>query len=99
MKNPVSLHHLDPTATYCCLTDELCKESLCGPVRVVLALENRVVLYATELDNFPVGVYPITEADPCGVYLVSVPLEYVDFFMTTEEANMVFEIGDKLVAA
>jgi hypothetical protein len=84
-----SLRHTDAEATHCMLGNELCKESLCGPALIILALEEQVVLYATHMDNLPDGVEALTPYDQYGVRLISVPLRFVDEFITSEEARLI----------
>jgi hypothetical protein len=80
--------HLNPEYTFCMLKEVMCKDSLCGPVPVVLAFPEWVVLYSTEVDNTPDGVVPLTRFNHVGERLVSVLLKYIDYFMTADEAGL-----------
>lgn len=79
-------NHLNPEYTFCMMAEEMCKDSLCGPVPVIMAFEDRVVLYSTEVDGTPEEVIPLTGFNPVGERLISVPLKYIEYFMTEEEA-------------
>jgi len=81
--------YTDPEITHCILGPELCKESLCGPVFILLKLEQEVVLYASYLDETPPGVTPITPFDPEGIRLVRVPVKYIAKWLTTKEAEFI----------
>lgn len=77
-----------PEITHCILGPVLCKESLCGPIPIILKLETEVVIYSTEIDGIPPGVGVLTPTDIHGVRLVSVPHEYIDRFLTSVEASL-----------
>lgn len=87
--------HERPEISHCLLKEEMCNESLCGPVDIVLALDDSVIIYATYLDATPEGVVGVTNYDCHGNRLVSVPLRYVDEFLTSDEADAVQEVLNK----
>lgn len=80
--------HQDPNVCFVVLGPALCKDSLCGPVAIVLNLEDGVVVYATGIDELPADVISLTDYDSFGVRLIKVPLHHIDEFLTGEEAYL-----------
>lgn len=74
--------------SWCILGPEMCKESLCGPIPILLYYEDRVVIYGTDIDVLSSGVKSLTLCDEYGVKLISVPIEYIARFLTEEEAEV-----------
>ena len=74
--------------SWCILGPLMCKESLCGPVPILLRHGNWIVIYGTCLDDLPSGVVDLTPCDDYGVKLISVPVEYVARFLTNAEAEI-----------
>lgn len=71
------------------LVPELCNESLCGPVEILLDLDDRIIIHQTIHDNSPMGVHPITPYDRHGVRLVEIPNAFVQRWLTPDEAEAV----------
>jgi hypothetical protein len=79
----------DDGITHVILNPVLCNESLCGPVEILLDLDDRIVIHQTIHDNSPIGVHPLTPHDKHGVRLVEIPNAFVQQWLTPDEAEAI----------
>lgn len=80
--------HENPEIWFCIMGPEVCKDSLCGPVPLLLKFPDDIVVYTSVLDSLPDDVVDLTPPDSFGNKLSRIPVKYVDRFMTQEDEHL-----------